>query len=621
MPIHLRDMVSLKKCHPDVYAEFRKGKFVVKKSKRAFSAIAIDQAHEQNNACVKGDVGLTENPAALRRWMVSGPEMARLIEEFEGSSEKRQDTDCRHHQKAFARDVTSLSGAIEEMENSFIENSSDLLVVDSRNIADVAVADTMHQIEKLGLHKYEAYVNERLVSQTVPITDPIKWNNLPLFSRLPVRAKSSKQLQLSSLKNNCLLFSRLYVASQIRTVQVIILDGAAIINMLRPGTAKTFQDYATDVFVPYIKSQLQHVTRLDIVWDVYLPESLKADTRSKRGKGVRRRVESSSAIPGNWQEFLRIDENKTELFSFLAKNTAGITTNKQVITTHHTDVLCTNRQDVLGLAPCTHEEADTRILLHLEDAVRQGHNKVSIRTVDTDVVVLAVTSAQRLDISELWVAFGAGKSFRFLAAHEIARALGPDRCVALPMFHAFTGCDTVSSFGGRGKKTAWDTWNAYGDVTPAFCALVAGPSSQSIEEWMGPLERFVVLLYDRTSSQECVNGARKQLFTQKGRAIDGLPPTQDALIQHIKRAAYQADHCWAQMMVAAPELPPPSEWGWNKKPSGGWEIHWTTLPEATQACRELLRCGCKKGCRGHCKYRKAALQCTALCFCGGLCTD
>ena len=64
-------------------------------------------------------------------------------------------------------------------------------------------------------------------------------------------------------------------------------------------------------------------------------------------------------------------------------------------------------RDVSGLAPCTHEEADTRILLHLEDAVRHGNTKVSIRTVDTDVVVLAVASAQRLNIPELWIAFGA----------------------------------------------------------------------------------------------------------------------------------------------------------------------------------------------------------------------
>ena len=62
---------------PALYAEFLKGNFAVKKSKDAFSVIAIDQVHET--------VGLTENPAALHHWMVSGPEMARVIGEFEGS--------------------------------------------------------------------------------------------------------------------------------------------------------------------------------------------------------------------------------------------------------------------------------------------------------------------------------------------------------------------------------------------------------------------------------------------------------------------------------------------------------------------------------------------------------
>ncbi len=140
---------------------------------------------------------------------------------------------------------------------------------------------------------------------------------------------------------------------------------------------------------------------------MYVPGSLKTDTRSKRGKGIRRRVEPQNAIPGNWQEFLRINDNKTELFSFLARCVVGIATDKQIITTLNTDILCINRQDVSGLAPCTHEQADTRILLHLEDAVRHGNTKVSIRTVDTDVVVLAVASAQRLNIPELWIAFGA----------------------------------------------------------------------------------------------------------------------------------------------------------------------------------------------------------------------
>ena len=186
---------------------------------------------------------------------------------------------------------------------------------------------------------------------------------------------------------------------------------------------------------------------------MYVPDSLKSDTRNIRGKGIRRRVEPLNAIPGNWHEFLHISDNKTELFSFLAKTVVEIDTDKQVITTHNTDVLCTNRQDVSGLTPCSHEEADTHILLHIEDAVLHGNTRVSIRTVDTDVIVLAVASAQSFNLSELWIAFSTGKTFRFLACHETDRALGSHRCIALPLFHAFTGCDTVSFFqaGVRGQ--------------------------------------------------------------------------------------------------------------------------------------------------------------------------
>ena len=71
------------------------------------------------------------------------------------------------------------------------------------------------------------------------------------------------------------------------------------------------------------------------------------------------------------------------------------------------------------------------------------------------------------------------------------------------------------------------------------------------------------------------------------------------------------------MTTAVQNLPSPNDWGWNKKVEGGWEARWTTLPEASEACRELIHCKCKKGCRGRCKCQKAAVQCTALCNCGG----
>ena len=55
MSVHLRDMASLEANLPDVHSEFMNGHFVAHKSKRAFSGLATDQVHEQNNAKVKGE--------------------------------------------------------------------------------------------------------------------------------------------------------------------------------------------------------------------------------------------------------------------------------------------------------------------------------------------------------------------------------------------------------------------------------------------------------------------------------------------------------------------------------------------------------------------------------------
>ena len=86
-------------------------------------------------------------------------------------------------------------------------------------------------------------------------------------------------------------------------------------------------------------------------------------------------------------------------------------------------MLCIYHPDVSDLAPCTHEEADTRILLHLEDAARKEYKTVLIRTVDTDVVLLAIAAVDHPDISELWIAFDTGKKFQYFVIHEMAKIL------------------------------------------------------------------------------------------------------------------------------------------------------------------------------------------------------
>jgi hypothetical protein len=85
-------------------------------------------------------------------------------------------------------------------------------------------------------------------------------------------------------------------------------------------------------------------------------------------------------------------------------------------------------------------------------------------------------------------------------------------------------------------------------VTPVFDVLSHTPTEEAIQNAMPVLDRFVMLMYDRDSECHDVNEGRKDLFTRKGRAIDAIPLTKDALHQHAKRYALQAGHCWGQTL-------------------------------------------------------------------------
>ncbi|GFO47368.1 hypothetical protein PoB_007387300 [Plakobranchus ocellatus] len=263
---------------------------------------------------------------------------------------------------------------------------------------------------------------------------------------------------------------------------------------------------------------------------------------------------------------------------------------KDIFTTCGQNVLCSRvHTDISSLAPCTHEEANTRMLLHALDSANKGHRRITLCTVDTDVLVLAVSTAVCLADTEIWVAFGTGKHLRYIPAHNITKELGYEKACALPMFHAFTGCDTVSSFAGRGKKTAFDIWKSFDEVTPVFSSLLTDPSTFN-DDCMSVLEAYVVLLYDRTCTETTVDSAKKNIFTTKDRSMDNIPPTKAALLQHTKRAIYQGGYVWGQALVRCPVIPSSNTHGWQKSGGQGWQIFWTLLPEAVASCSELLKC-------------------------------
>ena len=73
---------------------------------------------------------------------------------------------------------------------------------------------------------------------------------------------------------------------------------------------------------------------------------------------------------------------------------------------------------------------------------------------------------------ELWVAFGTGANFKYIPVHQLVETIGHEIRCSLPVFHAQTESNTVSPFGGRGKKTAWNTWQSFSKVIEAFLGIM-----------------------------------------------------------------------------------------------------------------------------------------------------
>ena len=84
------------------------------------------------------------------------------------------------------------------------------------------------------------------------------------------------------------------------------------------------------------------------------------------------------------------------------------------------------------------------------------------------------------------------------------------------------------------EKTAWQAWGAMDDVMAAFQALSTAPVVDVVDEVMPIIflsDKSAWIMYDCTSTFRKVNDARRDLFPRKGRYIEAIPPTSDALIR------------------------------------------------------------------------------------------
>ena len=140
---------------------------------------------------------------------------------------------------------------------------------------------------------------------------------------------------------------------------------------------------------------------------------------------------------------------------------------------------------------------------------------------DTDVVTILVGTYHDLALTQpfgdIWVAFGIGKHCRFYNINAICASLGEPRSRVLPVFHAFSGCCTTSAFKGRGKKSVWKTWHAYGEITETFEYLACHPFELVYVDsaHFKAIERLTVIFYDEQSTELCQPDKKRHLLPEE----------------------------------------------------------------------------------------------------------
>ena len=138
--------------------------------------LLIKSKFRESCFCV-GAVGLTKDSTELLCWMICGPELSRCVNEFEASLTCNNDDECeeesegpnsKHHEQnksrknRFGCQVLNLVKVLSNMGNPFKKHSLHLLVIDTHNIKDKDVVNTVNSIETLGKSQFQEFLQSRI---------------------------------------------------------------------------------------------------------------------------------------------------------------------------------------------------------------------------------------------------------------------------------------------------------------------------------------------------------------------------------------------------------------------------------------------------------------------------
>ena len=302
-----------------------------------------------------------------------------------------------------------------------------------------------------------------------------------------------------------------------------IVDGMAQVQKIK-GDHKTFGEVSISIFNT-ILHECSKSKRIDVVFDVYREESIKNAERANRGTGG---TQFKNIVSGHrlqqWRKFLSNTSNKSCLIRFLSnewqkdsyRNKLG---EKELFVA--SESVCykltrTSYEETQELSS-TQEEADTRLLLHAAHAGKCGYKAIIIHTEDTDVFIMSLAFSRQIAIP-LYLKCGTKGRTRFIAVQQVVHCIGESLCESLIGFHAFTGCDTVSAFAGRGKIAALKILKRSNSYQDTFKEL--GRDWDMSKDLSTQLEAFTCEMYHSKAGTEDINDLRYRLFCAKQGEVD-----------------------------------------------------------------------------------------------------
>ena len=154
---------------------------------------------------------------------------------------------------------------------------------------------------------------------------------------------------------------------------------------------------------------------------------------------------------------------------------------------------------------------------------------------------------------------GRGTKTRIIELSTVVNSLGrqldpgidkPSFMKALIGIHSITGCDTISTFSGKGK---WKAVRAMASIGEEWAVS---------EATFKDTEALVCQLYGKKC--QSVDVLRYEIHCTRGGKVEpeALPPCESSLRLHVARANYQAA-IWRKAIVPLPVIPSPHGHGWE----------------------------------------------------------